>query len=469
MQTAIKKEDLLKIIRPYRQEHLVQYWDELNEDQQIQLARQIQSIDFELMTELYKKKVEHSSSNIDFAIEPSEDFINLKQRSESDAAAHQTGVNAIQNSKVAAFLVAGGDGTRLGYDGPKGVFPITPVKQKSFFQLHAEKIAALNSRYKITIPWYIMTSQTNHQETLDFFHKNNFFGLKQKDVIFFSQQMLPAMHKDGKIILTDKHQIFMSPNGHGGSIKALWDSGALMDMKERGIERVFYFQVDNVLTKICDPVFLGYHLMNKAEISNKVVRKAYPEEKIGVIALIDKKPGVVEYSDLSEEDMYAPGRDGHLKYWMGSIAIHYLNLDFIERLNHHGFKLPYHLARKSIPYISSDGEIINPDHKNGYKFETFVFDALKYADKIISVEVEREEEFSPVKNNEGIDSPLTAQRDMIRQYASWIDAVGVNFPELNSCYESFKIEISPKFALDKEEFISKSSQLKKLKNNIYIE
>ncbi len=461
--------ELRKITKLYNQDHLWNFWDELNTIEQKDLLEQIQTINFDLMQNLFNKY--HSTNNSESMqgrLHPSDNLISLNQRLKLDAKAHETGIEAIKSGKVAAFLVAGGDGTRLGFQGPKGAFPITPIKKKSLFQLHAEKIKALELRYQVEIPWYIMTSKTNHQATIEFFKKHQFFELNEEQVYFFSQDMLPAFDENGKLILREKHQLYMSPNGHGGSIKALWDSKAIEDMEFRGIEYLFYFQVDNVLTKICDPYFIGYHVLNQAHMSNKVVRKAYPEEKMGVIGLIDGKTGVIEYSDLNENDMYAFNKNGELIYWAGSIAIHMINVSFLVDLNRSGFKLPYHLARKRIPYIDNSGRRIEPEGKNGIKFESFVFDALQYASKTVSIEVERLEEFSPVKNNEGIDSPKTARRDLMRLYTSWVEAAGLAFPDLEPCSDVFKLEISPLFAMDKDQFISKSNQLGKLENAIYI-
>jgi UDP-N-acetylglucosamine/UDP-N-acetylgalactosamine diphosphorylase len=406
------------------QDHIFVFWEKLDSQQRTNLLQQIEQIDVDLLRHLVdlglnRGKYAHGKQ----LLEPAE-VITLSDRKERDAAARQEGEKRLREGKVAAFLVAGGQGTRLGFPGPKGMYPITPVRNKSLFQLHTEKLLAMNRRYRVTIPWYIMTSQSNHDETVAYFKQNNFFGYPAADVRFFSQEMIPAIDRRGKLMLDAPDHLFMNPNGHGGSIKALWQSGAIADMRKRGIEQIYYFQVDNVLLIICDPVFIGYHIQGLADMSNKVLRKSTPEEKIGVICNIDGRPGVVEYSDLSKEDMYALEKDGGLKYWAGSIAIHMLSVNFVEKENISGFKLPYHIAEKNIPCLDEKGMLIQPPDKNGIKFETFVFDALRDAEKTVSVEVEREQEFSPVKNATGVDSAQSARQSLVDLYAGWLEGAG---------------------------------------------
>lgn len=454
-----------KILTENKQTHVLQFWDSITRDQREQLSTQIKSIDFRLLNRLFSIVNSNNNQTEKLMLKPVE-VISLEERAKYDSEMLLIGEKQIKEGKVAAFLVAGGQGSRLGFDGPKGIFPITPVKKKTLFQLHAEKILAANHLYNTLIPWYIMTSMGNHNETVYFFKKNNFFGLKEKDVTFFKQEMIASLDKSGKLLLESKEKIFMNPNGHGGSLKAIWDSGAYLDMKNRGIETIFYFQVDNVLTQICDPTFIGYHLSQKSEMSSKVVRKAYPEEKLGVICSINGKTGVVEYSDLSEKDMFAMDVHGRLKYWAGSIAIHLIELNFVEKMNKEGFKLPYHFAEKNIPYINSTGTLAEKSRKNGYKFETFVFDALQYCNKIVTIEVERADEFSALKNITGVDSKETAISDLSRMYIKWLKAAGVSIPDLKTIPN---IEISPLFAHTKSEVIKKKKQLPKFINNLYIE
>jgi UDP-N-acetylglucosamine/UDP-N-acetylgalactosamine diphosphorylase len=476
-----KLQDKIDRIIAGGQGHIFAFWEKLNQVQQRHLLNQVQQIDFDLLQHFidlahHSEKYAHGKQNI----LPAE-VISLSDRQYRDAEALQIGEKILREGKVAAVLVAGGQGTRLGFSGPKGVFPVTPVKKKSLFQLHAEKLLALNRKYNVTIPWYIMTSQTNHEQTIKYFQDNKFLGYRSEDIFFFTQAMIPAIDHRGKLIIDGVDHIFMNPDGHGGSLKALWQSGAVADMRKRGIEQIFYFQVDNVLLRICDPIYIGYHVQAQADMSNKVVRKAYPEEKLGIICYIDGRLGVVEYSDLSKEDAYALKPDSSLKYWAGSIAIHMLSVDFVEKENKEGFKLPYHIAHKSIPYLNNQGKLVQPAKKNGIKFETFVFDALLDAEKVVSLEVQREKEFSPLKNAEGENSPQTVRQSLVDLYCDWLEQAGYKGlrdrgtkaqrhkgTKAQRDKETKLIEISPLFALDAEELKQRKFKIDPQADEIYL-
>ncbi len=454
-----------KLLEDNNQNHILRFWDSYNDEQRKKFLSQIESIDFTLLKQLYKQATLKKDSSQSIVIERT-DVISFADRAKRDPEMILKGEELLRSGKIAAFLVAGGQGSRLGFDGPKGIYPITPVKKKSLFQLHAEKILAYNRLYNTIIPWYIMTSVGNHDETITYFENNHYFGLNKKNVMFFKQEMIAALDKKGKLLLEARDKIFMNPNGHGGSLKAIWDSNAFQDMKNRGIQAIFYFQVDNVLTHICDPAFIGYHVAYKSQMSNKVVRKAYPEEKMGIICSLNGKTGVVEYSDLSAEDTYALDENGALKYWAGSIAIHLIDVSFIEKINKRGFRLPYHIAEKKIPYINKEGLPIKSDTNNGYKFETFVFDALQHCDRTISLEVSRADEFSPLKNKSGVDSEETAIKDMSRLYLKWLKNAGLNVPDFSNNFPN--TEISPLFANTERELKNKKKQLPVFQENLFI-
>lgn len=451
------------------QGHIFRFWDELTDEQREHFLSQIRQLDLSLLSRLIDFGLDKEKSLVEkYRLAPT-DVLTLKKRRHRDQAIIPVGEEALRKGQVAAFLVAGGQGSRLGFDGPKGCFPITPVRHKILFQLHAEKILALNKKYETQIPWYIMTSSTNHKQTVECFQKHEYFGLNPQDISFFIQDMLPAIDKKGKLLLAKKDSLFLSPNGHGGSVKALWDSGSIADMRKRGIRYIFYFQVDNVLVNICDPAFIGYHIAARADMSNKVIRKKNPEERLGIICKINGQEGVVEYSDLSREDMYARTEDGRLKYWAGSIAIHMLNVEFVALANEHGFNLPYHKALKVVPYMDEKGHTVRPVDKNGIKFETFVFDLLLQAGRIFTMEVKREEEFSPVKNATGEDSPKTAQDDLLRVYANWLIAAGIDIELNEQGLPLKKIEISPTFALTRQDVIEKSALINEIYDPFYLE
>jgi len=440
------------------QGHVFRFWEELTDRERKRFLEQLEKIDLDLINQLVETFIRNPMPRqFDGELEPPKAIPIPRTRKEyaRARAAKEIGEEALRRGKIGLILVAGGQGTRLGYPGPKGMFPITPVKNKSLFQWHAEKIRALEKRYHVELPWYIMTSESNDQPTREFFEANNYFGLKASQIFFFVQDMLPAVDKEGRILLDEKGHVFTSPNGHGGILLALYKSGAIEDMKKRGVEQLFYFQVDNVLAKIADPLFLGYHIQQNAEMSSKVVPKRDPYEKLGVIGIYNGKLSVIEYSDLSKEDMLARNPDGALKYNAGSIAIHVFRRDFLEAETEKGFKLPYHVAHKKIPFVDETGQRIEPDVPNGYKFETFVFDALQDTTSSVVMEVAREEEFSPVKNKEGEDSPETARRDLTNLFGRWLETAGVKIPRDESNHVIGAIEISPLFALDEDELVRK--------------
>lgn len=470
--TASNPQDqkIIDRVREAGQEHVFKFWQDLDDSGKKRLLQQLAEIDFDLLSRLKKDFIDTDEKQLDAVLEPA-NFIPVPETPEQHAnheTAKKTGEEALRAGRVAAFLVAGGQGTRLGFSGPKGKFPISPIKQKSLFQLHAEKILALSRKYEVTIPWYIMTSEANNKETVAFFEEHDYFGLKAKDVMFFRQDMIPALDPKGRLMLDRKDHVFQNPNGHGGSLSALKNSGALEDMKQRGIDIVFYFQVDNVLINMCDPVFIGYHLRDDAQMSAKVVQKTDPAEKVGVIGYINSKLGVIEYSDLPEEQQNARNPDGTLKFRGGSIAIHVFDVDFIEQENEGGLRLPWHVAHKKIPYLDDNGKLIEPDAPNGYKFETFVFDALGDAERAIFLEVNRKEEFSPVKNADGSDSPETARRDQVNLFGSWLEEAGVKIPRDANNNVKGKIEISPLFALDAGEVRNKVDPELKFDGELYL-
>ncbi len=462
---------LLEAAKVAGQEHLVQHWHKLSAAGQQRLLRQIASIDFQLITDIYTNLLrENKTAHTHLTLEPAEVISLAHQRAHPQecAAMRAAGADLLRRGQVAAVLVAGGQGSRLGFEGPKGAFVFGTLSGKSLFQLHAEKILATSRRYRAAIPWYIMTSRANHEETKAFFAQHRFFGLPAHDVFFFQQGMMPAIDENGKIILEAPDSIFMNPDGHGGALQALARSGALADMQRRGITEIFYFQVDNVLLHICDPLFIGYHAAAQAEMSAKVCGKRDPYEKIGVIGKKDGRLTVIEYSDMSDADKEMRNPDGSLKYNSGSIAIHMLRVDFVARLVESRQHLPWHIAHKKIPFINAAGELVKPEQPNGYKFETFIFDALGEARGSVVLEVARQVEFSPIKNDSGVDSPETARRDYYKLYAGWLEQCGIKVPRDGGGWPKIKIEISPLFALEAQELARKLPADFKLEEEVYL-
>ena len=307
-----------------------------------------------------------------------------------------------------------------------------------------------------------MTSPSNHEQTVASFKENDYFGLNPDDVIHFPQGMMPVFSDEGKILLSSKGSLALSPDGHGGSLRALHDSGALADMERRGVEYISYFQVDNPLVHIVDPLFIGLHALDQAEMSSKAVIKCEPLEKVGNFALVDGKMYVIEYSDLPEEMARKVDADGRLLFEQGSIAIHVLNRKFVERLNKHGFSLPWHRAVKRVPFVGENGELVEPEKPNAIKLETFVFDALPLAERSIILSIDRNEEFAPIKNASGVDSLQSSQELQISRAAGWMEKAGIEVPRKSDGTPDLILEISPLFALNAHILEQKRNQLRPL-------
>ena len=445
------------------QEHLLAFHEELSPEHQNLLIQQIEVIDFDQLAGWVEQYVRNKSAvGAPKNIQPPE-IIPAGCSSTDNACqaghteARKRGDDLLAAGKVAAFVVAGGQGTRLGYEGPKGCLPATPVVNKPLFRLFAEQIRATALRHRVAIPWYILTSPTNDTATQAHFRQNDFWGFSPKDVIFVQQGTMPAIGMDGKLLLGRKYRLAVSPDGHGGSLTALRLSGALDDMKTRGIEHVSYFQVDNPLVCCLDPLFIGLHDQAGAEMSAKCVAKRDPMEKVGNFCVVDGRVNVIEYSDLPEELALSCNPDGRLKFMAGSIAIHLFTREFIEHLTEGGVcKLPLHRAEKKVPYIDiATGETITPENPNAVKLEMFVFDAMQQAEKTVILETLREEEFSPIKNAEGIDSLATSLHDQVRRAGVWLEQAGLAVPRDANGQVAAALEISPLFADSPEDLTAK--------------
>ncbi len=363
------------------------------------------------------------------------------------------GEELIRGGKVGCFTVAGGQGSRLGYDGPKGCFPTSCVHEKSLFQLFAEGIGATQSKYGVVIPWYIMTSPLNHEATVGFFEEHGYFGLAADQVMFFEQGVMPSLDaKTGEILLSDPIHIATNPDGHGGAFKALDVSGALADMKDRGIEHMSYFQVDNPHAMLVDPVFLGLHAFaedSSGEFSSKMVAKASWDEKVGVFCEVDGATQVIEYSDMTEELSQQTDADGGLAFNAGSIAIHAIGVAFIDKVvTNPEYALPFHRALKKVPHFDlTTGQTVTPDDNNAVKLEKFVFDGIPLASRSIVVETDRIEEFAPVKNATGTDSIVSSKLIQSERAGRWLESAGVEIPRKADGSVDATIELSPTTAV----------------------
>jgi UDP-N-acetylglucosamine/UDP-N-acetylgalactosamine diphosphorylase len=437
------------------------YWSELNAGEQQRLLAEAAEIDLAEVAQLTRTLLAAGASTgvdlSDLAPAPYEKRPEHGGDAEAWARAKATGETALRAGRVAAFTVAGGQGTRLGYDGPKGTFPVTPVRQKPLFQVFAEKIRAAGVRYGRPLHWFIMTSHANHEATEAFFGAHSFFGLDRARVHFFRQGRMPAVDFAGRILLESKCSIALSPDGHGGSLRALARSGSLDLMAREGIDTLSYFQVDNPLVRCVDPAFIGWHLERGSEMSSKMVPKAYAEEKVGHFCTQRGRTVVVEYSDLPAAMQRETGPGGALRYLAGSIAIHVLDREFVRRLagagaGGEGVALPFHRADKKIPTLDAAGQVMKPEKPNGVKFELFVFDALPFARHPVIIETLRADDFSPVKNATGLDSPATCRDDQLRQFARWLRAGGAELATDATGRPELTLEVSPLFGYDEDSF-----------------
>jgi len=434
------------------QGHVLRFVDELDGGQREHLLDQIESLDFDALPGLIES---HVRSRPDAAaprdLEPAECVAHATEAAGTKAREHHAaGESLIREGKLAAFTVAGGQGTRLGWNGPKGTFPATPVTGKPLFAVFAEQIRAAQDRYGVTIPWYIMTSPINDAATRGFFRDNNCFGLRRSNIFMFPQGMMPSFGiATAKMLLADKHDLALSPDGHGGSLKALRVNGAIDDMLSRGIEHISYFQVDNPLVQVIDPAFLGLHANaneSSAQISSKMVAKRHAAEKVGVFCTSGGRMMVIEYSDLPQELAEQTNADGSLRFNAGSIAVHLMSVAFVKQLTDDAakFALPYHRAEKKVEHIDLDtGERITPSEPNAVKLETFVFDAIPLAERSIVYETRRAHEFAPIKNAEGDDSARSSRQLQSDHFATWLEDRGREVPRDAEGHVLARIEVSP--------------------------
>ena len=390
------------------QEHLLRFYDELNESEKESLLEQLATVDFGLL-DLLDKKDEMEKKGV---ITPVASRITI-----ADAKAHKEeydkiGLEAIKAGKVAALLLAGGQGTRLGSDKPKGMYNIGITKDVYIFERLVRNLLDVVEKAGVWIPLFIMTSEKNNYDTINFFEKMNYFGYNKEYVDFFVQEMAPSCDYNGKIYLEEKGKVSTSPNGNGGWFISLMKSGCGEKAKKMGVEWVNVFAVDNVCQRIADPTFVGATIKSGMPSGAKVVSKATPEEKVGVLCYEDGKPSIVEYYELTEQMRYQTNEDGELAYKDGVILNYLFRFDKLEEIMNNS--LIVHIVEKKIPYINEAGEKVSPEEPNGYKFETLVLDMIHMMDDCLPYEVERSYEFAPIKNKTGVDSVESA-RELLKQ------------------------------------------------------
>lgn len=404
------------------QQHVFAFWDELDAAGKAQLYEQLSGFDPEHINELANKALhpqKEEAANEAPSIEPlpaSATSSVLDSNEEDLKKWYEQGLDLVGENKVGVVLMAGGQGTRLGSSAPKGCYDIDLPSKKSLFQLQAERIwrveqlaAKKHGKSEAVVPWYVMTSGPTRGPTESFFKEHKFFGLKPENVFIFEQGVLPCISNDGKILMESKSKVAVAPDGNGGIYQALIKSGAVSDMKKRGIEHIHAYCVDNCLVKVADPTFIGFSASKSVEIGTKVVRKRNAKEPVGLILQKNGKPDVIEYSEIDAASAEAkdPKNPEILKFRAANIVNHYYSYRFLENIPQWAHRLPHHVAKKKIPCINTEtGEFTKPEKPNGIKLEQFVFDCFPFLkmDQFACMEVKREDEFSPLKNARGRQS-----------------------------------------------------------------
>lgn len=448
------------------QQHLAHFYPTLPPAGQKKLLETLSAMELESLPKLIQTYVTSKPpAPVPANLQPARYYPNNAEsplRKWDRAGAKAVGEDLLKRGKVAAFCVAGGQGSRLGFEGPKGCYPAGAVTKKPLFAMFAEGLLAAAKRYGKPVPWYIMTSPLNHAATIAFFEQNSFFGLDRDDVMFFPQGVMPSFDMaTGRILLAAPDEPAMNPDGHGGSLKALFASGAIDEMNERKIQHISYFQVDNPLVKVVDPVFLGLHASasdSSGEMSSKMIPKTGPEEKVGVFCSWQDehhhaRTGIIEYSDMPTELVKQTNADGSLRFIAGSIAVHAISVAFVEKLNtNSSFELPYHRAEKKVPHVDlATGKVVSPEKNNAVKLERFVFDALPLCKSSIVYETDRVEEFAPIKNATGVDSVESCRELQTERAARWLEKVGVKVPRDAKGRVEATIELSPLTAMEPED------------------
>lgn len=405
MDEDIEYMSALNKLKRYNQEQLLDRYKYLTDEKKKVIINQIKNIDFDQIEELYsnrEKKVdkeENQITNIEYVDKSKLSKVEYKKY-------YELGKKEIEDGKYAVVTMAGGQGTRLGYVAPKGTFKIGGGIDKSLFEALSDTIKEAREKFKVSIPWYIMTSRENNNATEKFFEKNDFFGLPYEDVKFFKQGELPMVNINGKLLLDETGIIKLAADGHGGVFESLYKNGYLEDMKARGIEWIFISGVDNVLAGLVDPIALGLSIDRGTLATGKSVVKRSPSERVGVFCKKNNRPYVIEYTEITDRMANERDANGELIYGESHILTNLFNIKALENISNN--KLPYHSAFKKVKYMDKNGEIVKPEEPNGYKFESFIFDAFETLDDMSILRVKREDEFAPLKNADGEDSPNTA-------------------------------------------------------------
>ena len=409
-----KYEEVKEILKKNNQEQLLVCYDKLDTEGKEKLLNQISDIDFKQINTLYENTKNNKNTNSkDDLIEPI-DYVDESKLTEEEYNNYKNvGENIIKTKKLAVLTVAGGQGTRLGFKGPKGKYDIGLDTHESLFELICKPLKEANKKYGVIIPWYIMTSNENNEETVSFFKENNYFGYPEKEVKFFIQGEIPMISEDGKILVNEEGFVKLAADGHGGVFKSMVRSGVLKDLNARNVDWLVIGPVDNPLINMADPIFLGVTASKNCMAAGKSVVKANPEERVGVFCKRNKKPSVIEYTEISQEMCNLRDKNGELVFGESNVNCNLFNMKRINEVAEN--ELPYHAAHKKADYIDENGKLVVAEKPNAYKYETFIFDAFESMESMAILRVKREEEFAPVKNAEGVDSPATS-RELYKKF-----------------------------------------------------
>lgn len=453
------------------QGHLLDHARTLPAELQQSFAAELASVDWPMIQRLVTAgraagTDDQRMAEIATRAEPPQSLVRQPATPETSAAwqrARHLGQECLRGGRVGVVIVAGGQGTRLGFDAPKGLFPIGPVSGKSLFQWFCEQLRARRERSGQPIPCAIMTSDATHQETAEFLARYDNFGLPADELRLFQQGHLPAVDiTSGQALLTAPGQLAFSPDGHGGMLAAMARGRILSDWAQRGIETLFYHQVDNPSTPVCDPAFIGWHLQEHAEVTTIAVAKRTAAEKMGVLATIDGVTQIIEYSDLPLEVAQQTDARGRIRLWAGNTAMHVFQREFLERAAQDERALPCHVARKLVPYWDAERGNVVPEAPNAFKFERFIFDVLPWAQAALVIEGRRTDVFNPVKNASGDDSPETSRAALMAQHRQWLRRAGVEIAD------DVLVEISPLVALEPDDLCGRLPPGLKITSPLYV-
>lgn len=436
--------------------YLLAHWDKLTEQERSSLAEQIAEVDFEgIRRELQSQERSCDWSRVAERAQPP-DAVRLSEMTpELLDQAEREGGQAIASGQIAMVLVAGGQGTRLGFDQPKGMYPIGPVSGRTLFQMHVDSLRGAMRRYGASIPLLVMTGPSTDAPTRAYFAEHSNLGLSDEDLMFFKQGTMPALDaKSGRILMDSTSSLALSPDGHGGILRALARTGWFERAARKGIRHLFYAQVDNPLVRACDPILLGLHRLNQSQATTQVVQKRFATEKVGNVVSLDSKTQIIEYSDLPESIAQATNPDGSLKLWAGNIAVHIFDVDFLQSCSTRLDALPFHRAHKAVKYIDEHGVSHAPAEPNAIKLERFVFDLLPVANHALVVEACASEAFAPLKNASGspTDSPETCKAAIVGLHRRWLTNAGATIDP------NVQVEIHPQWAWDQREVLDRLSK-----------